>query len=86
MPCRNHLAALAKEALINATKRQQPKTNLLMFHSDQGIQYSAFEFRSELAKFQITASMSRRGNCWDNAVMERFFRGLKTERLNTIHM
>jgi len=55
-----------------------------MFHSDQGVQYSAFEFRNLLAKFQVTASMSRRGNCWYNAVMERFFRSLKTERLNDI--
>jgi len=77
-------ARLAKEALMNAIKRQQPNTNLLMFHSDQGVQYSAFEFRNELAKSNITPSMSRRGNCWDNAVMERFFRSLKTERLNAV--
>jgi len=77
-------AQLAKDALMNAIKREKPKTNLLMFHSDQGVQYSAFEFRNLLAKFQMTASMSRRGNCWDNAVMERFFRSLKTERLNNI--
>ena len=77
-------AQLAKDALMNAIKREKPNTNLLMFHSDQGVQYSAFEFRNLLAKFQMTASMSRRGNCWDNAVMERFFRSLKTERLNDI--
>ncbi len=77
-------AQLAKDALMNAIKREKPNTNLLMFHSDQGVQYSAFEFRNLLAKFQVTASMSRRGNCWDNAVMERFFRSLKTERLNDI--
>ncbi len=77
-------AKLAKDALTNAIKRQQPNTNLLMFHSDQGVQYSAFEFRNLLAKFNITPSISRRGNCWDNAVMERFFRSLKTERLNTV--
>jgi putative transposase len=67
---------------MNAIKREQPNTNLLMFHSDQCVQYSAFEFRNVLAKFNITASMGRRGNCWDNSVMERFFRSLKTERLN----
>ena len=77
-------AKLAKDALTNAIKRQQPNTNLLMFHSDQGVQYSAFEFRNLLVKLNITPSMSRRGNCWDNAVMERFFRSLKTERLNTV--
>lgn len=75
-------ALLAKDALINAIKRQRPNTNNLIFHSDQGVQYSAKEFRNELNKHNITQSMSRRGNCWDNAVMERFFRSLKTERLN----
>jgi transposase InsO family protein len=55
-----------------------------MFDSDQGVQYKAFEFRNVLAKLNITPSMSRRGNCWDNAVMERFFRSLKTERLNKV--
>ncbi|MFT5548307.1 MAG: putative transposase [Candidatus Azotimanducaceae bacterium] len=77
-------AQLAKAALMNAIKRQQPTTNLLMFHSDQGVQYTAFEFRDALTKLSMTASMSRRGNCWDNAVMERFFRSLKTERLNAV--
>lgn len=67
-------AQLAKYALMNAIKREQLNTDLLMFHSDQGVQYSAFEFRNVLAKLTITASMSRRVNCWDNAVMERFFR------------
>jgi putative transposase len=56
-------AQLVKEALVNAIKRQQPTTDFLLFHSDQGVQYSAFEFRDALAKLSITASMSRRGNC-----------------------
>jgi transposase InsO family protein len=51
-------AQLAKDALINAIKRDNPKTSLLMFHSDQGVQYSAFEFRNLLSKFQVTARMS----------------------------
>ena len=55
-----------------------------MFHSDQGVQYSSKVFREKLNKLNITQSMSRRGNCWDNAVMERFFRSLKTEKLNNI--
>ena len=55
-----------------------------MYHSDQGVQYSAKEFRSRLQELNITQSMSRQGNCWDNAVMERFFRSLKTERLNQL--
>ena len=51
----------------------------LMFHSDQGCHYSSLQYRQMLWKYQITQSMSRRGNCWDNAVMERFFRSFKTE-------
>lgn len=53
----------------------------LMFHSDQGCQYSSHRFVKYLAENQITQSMSRRGNCWDNAPVERFFRSLKTERI-----
>ena len=75
-------ADLAKEALKQAIQKQQPATTKLLFHSDQGIQYSANLFVDYLDTFGIVQSMSRRGNCWDNSVMERFFRSLKTERLN----
>ena len=51
----------------------------LMFHSDQGSQYTSLRFRQRLWRYQIKQSMSRRGNCWDNAPMERVFRSLKTE-------
>lgn len=51
----------------------------VMFHSDQGSQYASRKFRQRLWRYQITQSMSRRGNCWDNAPMERLFRSLKTE-------
>lgn len=51
----------------------------LMFHSDQGSHYTSLKFRQTLWRFQIKQSMSRRGNCWDNAPMERFFRSFKTE-------
>jgi transposase InsO family protein len=54
----------------------------LMFHSDQGVQYSGNLFKQTLSLHDITQSMSRRGNCWDNAVQERFFRSLKSEYLN----
>jgi putative transposase len=57
--------------------RGKPKG--VMFHSDQGCHYTSLEFRQTLWKFQIKQSMSRRGNCWDNAPMERFFRSFKTE-------
>lgn len=75
---------LAIEALNRAIKLKQPNTKKLMFHSDQGVQYSSKAFRDNLRDLKITQSMSRRGNCWDNAIMERFFRSLKTERLNSI--
>jgi transposase InsO family protein len=51
----------------------------MMFHSDQGSQYSARQFRQRLWRYQIKQSMSRRGNCWENAPMERLFRSLKSE-------
>ena len=51
----------------------------VMFHSDQGCHYTSIQFRSMLWRYKIQQSMSRRGNCWDNAVMERFFRSFKTE-------
>jgi putative transposase len=51
----------------------------VMFHSDQGSHYTSIKFRQFLWRYQIKQSMSRRGNCWDNAPMERFFRSLKTE-------
>ncbi len=51
----------------------------VMFHSDQGCHYSSKVFRQRLWRYRIKQSMSRRGNCWDNAPTERFFRSLKTE-------
>ncbi len=57
--------------------RGKPKG--LIFHSDQGSHYTSRKFRQQLWRYQIEQSMSRRGNCWDNAPMERFFRSLKTE-------
>jgi transposase InsO family protein len=77
-------AQLAKKSLTQAISHHKPNTKALMFHSDQGVQYSAKLFSDSLALHGISASMSRRGNCWDNAVQERFFRSLKTERLNEL--
>ena len=51
----------------------------VMFHSDQGCHYTSKSFRQQLWRYQIKQSMSRRGNCWDNAPMERFFRSFKSE-------
>ena len=57
--------------------RGKPKN--LMFHSDQGCHYTSKQFRQLLWRYQIKQSMSRRGNCWDNSPMERFFRSYKSE-------
>jgi len=57
--------------------RGKPKG--VMFHSDQGCHYTSKAFRQGLWRYQIKQSMSRRGNCWDNAPMERVFRSFKTE-------
>lgn len=57
--------------------RGEPKG--VLFHSDQGCQYTSLTFRQQLWRYQMTQSLSRRGNCWDNSPMERFFRSLKTE-------
>ncbi len=71
-------SALVKKALTLAYEsRGKPKG--LLFHSDQGSQYTSLAFRQQLWRYQIKQSMSRRGNCWDNSPMERFFRSLKTE-------
>ena len=60
--------------------KNRPIVTELIFHSDQGIQYACHEFRSILkAHPLVTQSMSRKGNCWDNAVAESFFKTLKAE-------
>lgn len=51
----------------------------LIFHSDRGIQYANHKFANILGSYKVTRSMSRKGNCWDNAVAESFFKSLKTE-------
>ncbi len=73
---------LSSRALQLAVQHRRPAQPLL-FHTDQGVQYSSDQFQRSLRMHGITASMSRRGNCLDNAVTERFFRSLKTERVNT---
>lgn len=75
-------ADLVIRALRLALPHRHP-TQGLMFHSDQGCQYTSAAFRTFLADNRITQSMSRRGNCWDNAPVERFFRSLKSERIRT---
>lgn len=69
---------LPLKALHNALQARAPAPGLL-HHSDRGCQYTSHDYREELARHGITVSMSRRGNCWDNAVAESFFATLKTE-------
>jgi transposase InsO family protein len=61
-----------------AIQRRRPKAGLI-HHSDRGSQYAAADYREILKAAAITLSMSRKGNCWDNAPMESFFGTLKTE-------
>lgn len=72
----------ASETIIPAwrmAKINRPFIKNLMFHSDRGVQYACEEFRSELNPEKVLQSMSRKGNCWDNAVAESFFKILKSE-------
>jgi putative transposase len=77
---RNMAVVLVKNALIMAIGRRNPESGLI-HHSDQGIQYACDEYRQLLQNHVMISSMSRSGNCLDNAVAERFFRTLKTECL-----
>ncbi|MFP6583916.1 MAG: IS3 family transposase [Candidatus Hydrogenedentota bacterium] len=72
--------ALISEALHKAIKERQPGKGLL-HHSDRGSQYASKGYRKTLKQFKMKCSMSRKGNCWDNAPMERFFSSLKSEWL-----
>ena len=78
-------STLVIDALKKATHRIKNKTVIL--HSDQGSQYSSYEYRDFLKFNHIIPSMSRRGNCYDNAVAESFFKTLKRElvRKNVFH-
>ncbi len=69
---------LALDALRMALGRRRPCPGLL-HHSDRGCQYASAEYRSALAAAGLTPSMSRKGDCWDNAVAESFFATLKWE-------
>ena len=51
----------------------------MLFHSDRGVQYASADYRSALAQAGLVASMSRKGNCYDNAAMESFWSTLKLE-------
>jgi len=70
--------SLVNDALIMAIKRRIPSKGLI-YHTDRGSQYASYEHKSILKKYHIIQSMSKKGDCWDNAVAESFFHSLKTE-------
>jgi len=71
---------LVIEAITMATGRREVSPGLI-FHSDRGSQYCSHKFQKVLHRHRIVPSMSRKGDCWDNAVSECFFGSLKTERV-----
>lgn len=74
METKNTTVKAFKMAIIN-----RPISGRLIFHSDRGVQYASADFRNQLIGLPIIQSMSRKGNCWDNAVAESFFKTIKTE-------
>lgn len=80
----NHMREeLINNALQMAFYRRRPGFGLI-HHSDRGSQYASNQYQEELKRMGIIVSMSRKGNCWDNAVMERFFGSLKSERTDKV--
>ncbi len=78
----DHLkAGLCVDALVMALQRHNPPKGLVQ-HSDRGVQYASEPYRAVLERHGITQSMSRRGNCLDNAPMESFFASLKKEHVH----
>ena len=71
---------LALDALAMAYWRRKPAPGLI-HHSDRGIQYACDQYQRQLEQYKMIPSMSRKGDCWDNAPTERFFRSLKHEHL-----
>ena len=72
---------LTMDALRMARFRRRPKPGAV-HHSDRGSQYCSHDYQALLKQYGMTASMSRKGNCWDNAVTESFFNSLKNERVH----
>jgi putative transposase len=74
-------ADLVTDALTMAWFRRRPAPGLI-HHSDRGVQYASQAFQAKLAEYAMRCSMSRKGNCWDNAPTESFFNSLKNERVH----
>jgi putative transposase len=77
--------SLVIDAMEMAWQQRRPAQNTLLFHSDRGSQYASEDFTWLLDQHQITASMSGKGNCWDNACSETLFGSMKTEWLCDRH-
>lgn len=77
-------AKLVNDALIMALLKRKPAKGLI-WHTDRGSQYASDSHRKILSDYEIVQSMSRKGNCWDNAVSESFFHSLKTELVYLSH-
>ena len=77
----NMRVSLVNDALEMAIKLRSPQAGLI-WHTDRGSQYASYSHRDLLKEHGIVQSMSRKGNCWDNAVAESFFHSLKTEFTN----
>lgn len=73
-------AELCLSALDNAIEQRRPKAGLI-HHSDRGVQYACNEYRQRLLDYEISASMSAKGYCYDNAFMESWFKTLKAEEV-----
>jgi putative transposase len=81
----DHLRAeLCIDALVMAIRRHGPPRRGLIQHSDRGVQYASEPYRAVLERHGIVQSMSRRGDCLDNAPMESFFASLKTEEVHLV--
>jgi putative transposase len=74
--------SLVLEALDRSIQTRRPRPGMLTHHSDRGCQYASVDHRTRLAESGIQCSMSRRGDCWDNACMERFMNSYKNEWVN----
>jgi transposase InsO family protein len=72
------------DALLMALARRKPEAGLL-HHSDRGVQYACTMYRQLLETHEIQCSMSRLGNCYDNAMAESFFGTLKSELVHRVH-
>ena len=82
MTAKDTVCAAFKNAVF---KRRLSKTSGLMIHSDRGVQYASNEFRILIEDYNCIQSMSRKGNCWDNAVAESFLKQSKSKHLININ-